>query len=366
MSELRFLYRSPDGQESSRCLVHWTEAGHYVKGIDKSLGRFRTFRKDRIVEYLDGVAAQLSNPYPPPPSRVETTLQILFTGFAAAHREHLESLAKKGGLKVVKGVTKRLAFLCAGPNAGPAKVRKAMQQCAYIMREPAFYALLETGELPDHFIDDLQRERIPSVYIAFTDARNGVSGFAKDWYFWVPGEFKPALDIAYSEYIDEEKTLALRNKRSYELFGCSHDELKKRIEASYDEQKKQSEAAGEKPGKKLSLLDSEEHRQIMSYAIRYLLETQGEPPLYGFRETDSLESKSGEWYVQVEQAVADTEERQGNVGFRLYAKNRNRQACEGVWAAETWFSTSQSDFVELLRTGRCSVIDLAHSKGNSQ
>ena len=47
----------------------------------------------------------------------------------------------------------------------------------------------------------------------------------------------------------------------------------------------------------------------MSFAIRYPVETQGEPPLYASRETDSLESRSGDWYVQVEQALVDTDER---------------------------------------------------------
>ncbi|WAS55390.1 hypothetical protein MK974_06330 [Burkholderia ambifaria] len=187
-----------------------------------------------------------------------------------------------------------------------------------------------------------KRKRVPFNSVEFTDARGGVSGFAKGWYFWVSAPFKPALDIAHNEYIDDEKTQVLRNKKSHALFGVSHDELKERIKAS-----------GE------GLSDSDDHKRIMSFAIRYLVETQGEPPLYGFRETDGLESRCGEWYVQVEQAIADADDKQGNVGFRLYARNHDAQAGEGVWVLESWLTVSQWEFVELLRTGRCRVVDLS-------
>jgi hypothetical protein len=191
-------------------------------------------------------------------------------------------------------------------------------------------------------IETQKRKRAPFNLIAFSDCRNGVNGFAKDWYFWVPASFKPALDVGYNEYLDDEKTQALRDKRSHELYGVSHEALKKQIEANGDR-----------------LSDSEDHKRIMSFAIRYPVETQGEPPLYAFRETDSLESRSGHWYVQVEQALADTDERQGNVGFRLYARHRGAGAGEGVWVAKAWLATSQHEFVELLRTGRCAAIDLS-------
>jgi hypothetical protein len=193
-----------------------------------------------------------------------------------------------------------------------------------------------------------KRKRVPFRSIQFSDTRNGVKGFATDWYFWVSDAFKPALDIGFNEYMDDGKTALLRNKRANERFGVSHEELKRRIKAS-----------GE------NLLDSDDHNWIMSYASRYLLETQGEPPMYSFRETDGLESKSGEWYVQVEQAVADTEERQGNVGFRLYGRNRNPKSGEGIWIATSWQTASQRDFVDLLRTGRCSVVDLANPQATT-
>jgi hypothetical protein len=191
-------------------------------------------------------------------------------------------------------------------------------------------------------VESLKRRRVPFALAEFSARRNGVGGFAKGWYFWVSASFKPALDVGYNEYLDDDKTLALRDRRALELYGVTHDALKQRIAAN-----------GER------LADSEAHRRIMSFAIRYPLETQGEPPLYAFREADSLESRSGDWSVQVEQALADTDERAGNVGFRLYARRRDAQADAGVWVARDWLMTSQRDFVELLRTGRCAVLDLS-------
>lgn len=161
MSGLRFLYRTPGGEVTQRHLERWAEVGHYVEGFDVSAQQFRTFRKDRVLEYLDGAQARLREPHSSPPPRARTGAppdarpQILFTGFAAVQRAHLESLADAGGLKVVKTVTQGLSFLCSGPNAGPAKVAKSRTQGVYIVREPELHALLATGELPDYAIDDL-------------------------------------------------------------------------------------------------------------------------------------------------------------------------------------------------------------------
>lgn len=158
---LRFIYRTPDGEATSRQIDQWAEVGHYVQGFELTAGKFCTFRKDRVAEYLGGCDALLQDPFTPAPPRitrerpVDDRPQILFTGFAAVQRGHLERLSDEAGLKVVKTVTQGLAFLCAGPTAGPAKVAKARGQRVYIVREPELHGLLATGELPDYAIDDL-------------------------------------------------------------------------------------------------------------------------------------------------------------------------------------------------------------------
>ncbi|MBP6894314.1 MAG: hypothetical protein KBC94_07820 [Pseudacidovorax sp.] len=156
---LAFRYKNAAGEVSERVLTTWSEVGHYVEGFDQRAGKFCTFRKDRVVEYLDDAASLLATPRSSPPPKVrQATLkderpQILFTGFAAVQRAHLEGLADAGGLRVVKTVTAALVFLCAGPTAGPAKVAKSRAQGVYIVREPELHSLIETGELPDYALD---------------------------------------------------------------------------------------------------------------------------------------------------------------------------------------------------------------------
>ena len=161
-AQLLFSYLGADGVTSKRALKDWSEEGHYLKGFDTTVGQVRTFRKDRIVEYFDDAAQFLASPRgvaPPrlrsgPPRPKDERPQILFTGFAAVQRAHLEQLSDAAGLCVVKSVTQALVFLCAGPRAGPAKVQQARLQRVYIVREPALHALLETGELPDDSMDE--------------------------------------------------------------------------------------------------------------------------------------------------------------------------------------------------------------------
>jgi BRCT domain type II-containing protein len=47
----------------------------------------------------------------------------------------------------VGSVTRNLAFLCAGENAGPKKLQKANEQGVYILSKDQFVHLIETGEI---------------------------------------------------------------------------------------------------------------------------------------------------------------------------------------------------------------------------
>ncbi|MBR7777387.1 BRCT domain-containing protein [Undibacterium rugosum] len=155
MEILRFVYRNAAGELSHRELTQWTEVGHYIKGFSTGNSAIRTFRKDRIVEYFDNAVAFLEQPHGQPPPRLakEKTAdqrpQILFTGFARALRADLEEKSNIHGLHVSQSVTKSLAYLCVGPNAGPSKVEKARSQHVYILDEAQLHILLETGELVD-------------------------------------------------------------------------------------------------------------------------------------------------------------------------------------------------------------------------
>ncbi len=78
----------------------------------------------------------------------EKLTQVCFTGFSAVEKAELSALAWESKLEVVNSVTKRLAFLCAGENAGPAKLEKARQQGVLVLSREQFVQLLETGEIP--------------------------------------------------------------------------------------------------------------------------------------------------------------------------------------------------------------------------
>ncbi|GKS93216.1 hypothetical protein [Acidovorax sp. SUPP2825] len=160
MEVLQFTYTNAAGESKLRVVSAWTEEGHYIVGNDAQAGGSpRTFRKDRISEYLAGCEAALKTPFAGPPPQLsrsepeESRPQILFTGFPAAMREALELECVTAGLCVVKTVTQRLVFLCAGPNAGPSKISKARIQGAFIVTQLDLPELLQSGVLPDRIFD---------------------------------------------------------------------------------------------------------------------------------------------------------------------------------------------------------------------
>lgn len=160
MGVLEFLYTNAAGETKRRVLENWVEEGHYLIGNDtKAKSAPRTFRKDRVTEYLNGCDSLLTTPFAGPPPKIERAApeqsrpDILFTGFAAKARADLEASSAAAGLNVVKTVTQQLVFLCVGPNAGPSKVSKARTAGSYIVTEQQLPALLESGVLPDSICD---------------------------------------------------------------------------------------------------------------------------------------------------------------------------------------------------------------------
>lgn len=161
MASIKFLYRNAEGVERVHTITSWAEKGHYITGYSEEAMAPRTFLKFRVLEYLDGSATLLSSPSaPPPPPRLSRLAQpddrarILFTGFPSVQRADLERRADQAGLRVVKGITQNLAFLCCGPNAGPTKLEAAREQGSIVLRQYEFMTLCETGEIPDPKGDD--------------------------------------------------------------------------------------------------------------------------------------------------------------------------------------------------------------------
>lgn len=159
MEPLQFVYRNAADQVTVRKLTNWTEVGHYIKGYSVGEKKVLTFRKDRVAEYLTG-AESLQYPHSSPPPRPALAAapdlrpQVVFTGFAKVQRAALEAKAGESGLRVCQSVTKDLAYLCVGPNAGPTKIEKAMAQNVFILTENQLHKLLDTGELPEP--DDIE------------------------------------------------------------------------------------------------------------------------------------------------------------------------------------------------------------------
>jgi len=160
-----FCYRDAHGKISARSVSDVSESEVYIQGRCEDSGQLRTFRKDRILEHLPADAADgfiterlevHREAHPSPDGRASPkkappgTMEVCFTGFKAAEKSELITLAKESGFFFVRpSITKKLHFLCCGDNAGPAKVRKARAQGVIALSADEFRTLAETGEVPD-------------------------------------------------------------------------------------------------------------------------------------------------------------------------------------------------------------------------
>lgn len=70
-------------------------------------------------------------------------IEILFTGFGKDQRAQMEELAEDFGMTVRKSVTQGLDYVCAGPNAGPAKLAQALEAGVAVIDSDELFALLK-------------------------------------------------------------------------------------------------------------------------------------------------------------------------------------------------------------------------------
>ncbi|TBU78182.1 BRCT domain-containing protein [Phytopseudomonas daroniae] len=153
MLPIEFRYKDAKGNEAIWTLTRWTENSRYIQGRSETDTLPRTFRKDRVLEYIEGADQLLFDlappaPEPAPRAELDKRPQILFTGFKAAQRALLEQTAAEHGFRVMKTAGKALAVLCIGDNAGPTKVESARASGSFIMSEVELQQLIKTGELP--------------------------------------------------------------------------------------------------------------------------------------------------------------------------------------------------------------------------
>lgn len=154
MGPLRFVYRDAQGSVAEWHLTRWKENTRYIQGRNEQDTLPRTFRKDRVIEYLEGAEQLLGDlappaPEPAPRQPTDTRPQILFSGFKQADRSRLETLAEEHGLQVVKNPTIHLAFFCGGYNSGPVKTEAARENGAFILTEEQLIQMLKTGEIQE-------------------------------------------------------------------------------------------------------------------------------------------------------------------------------------------------------------------------
>lgn len=163
-----FIYIDAQGVVSAREVTRISETEEYIQGICLISNGLRTFRKVRVLEYLDNqanVTERLSHHTANNPEPVTNNggvirrrndrrndtgrLEVCFTGFKKADKERLIELAESKEFFVRSAVTKNLSFLCCGYNAGPTKIEKSRHQGVVALSESQFLSMLETGEIPE-------------------------------------------------------------------------------------------------------------------------------------------------------------------------------------------------------------------------
>ncbi|SHE99888.1 twin BRCT domain-containing protein [Modicisalibacter ilicicola DSM 19980] len=148
---LCFVYEDAQGNVTTREISRFADDGVYLKGFCHHAGEMRTFRRNRIVRFLEGehllepIVQQLAG-------RDGAPMEILFTGFSEDDRFDLECEAEDAGMIVRKTVTKNLTFVCAGSRAGQAKLSQARARGCTIMNQDQFEQMLATGELPSRAV----------------------------------------------------------------------------------------------------------------------------------------------------------------------------------------------------------------------
>ena len=162
-----FIYRDSRGNITAREVTNISESNQYIQGFCLNSAALRTFRKDRILEFLSD-PTKISEKFkyykensPPPiindPKKPGETRsgnktgksEICFTGFKKDDKDVLIEIAEYNGMFIRTQVTTNLDFLCCGYNAGLKKIEASRHQGVVILNQDQFMSLLETGGIPD-------------------------------------------------------------------------------------------------------------------------------------------------------------------------------------------------------------------------
>jgi NAD-dependent DNA ligase len=155
------IYRDAKGNITARQIHSISESGEHFQAVCLKARALRTFRKDRVLEYIENeseidqrLAFHIENNPEPAPRRYQNSLnklEVCFTGFPGSEKVRLKEYAESAGLYVRTSVTKKLTILCYGnmERAGPSKMDKARRQGVIVLSLPQFETMLNTGEIPE-------------------------------------------------------------------------------------------------------------------------------------------------------------------------------------------------------------------------
>ncbi len=168
-NELICVYRNARGEGGVQHIIELqtkkanTNDYHYFIGWSVLQDKVKTLRSDRVLQTFNTAEeAELAlskmdiplsthrEDYEPKYhiSRPDA-FDICFTGFKKADKEELTKLAQDNDINICKSITLHLDMLCYGYNAGPIKLRKAMNKGIFIVNREQFENFLETGEIPE-------------------------------------------------------------------------------------------------------------------------------------------------------------------------------------------------------------------------
>ncbi|QTL95563.1 hypothetical protein [Aeromonas jandaei] len=223
--EAFFIYVNAKGKVERYHIVNAHVTDHHIQGVSVSQRKFKTFRIDQIIEMFSSLSELDSSILPeieqPLHKHVKTiknnSLEIHFTGFSAKDKIRLEELANNSGMVVRHGVSTMLSFICCGKNAGPTKIKRAIEQGALAISEDQFTTLLETGEIPETSSYDIFEREVKDfdkIQKTFSTLRTlprrqaliarFVDGYAAGWAFAVHECHRPSLDIKLTPVMHNE------------------------------------------------------------------------------------------------------------------------------------------------------------------
>ncbi|GAA5099115.1 hypothetical protein [Wohlfahrtiimonas larvae] len=151
---INFIYQDSEGNTTKRSVIIKSVDYEYFTGICLDRHAERTFKKDRVVEYLGNAKQLLQNFVPtkkkksaPKKNTKSPALTINFVGFSDDEQMLLEALAKPYNLKVLKTQTKTLFAIITNEELPEKQAERATENGTLIMNKEQFLHFLETGEV---------------------------------------------------------------------------------------------------------------------------------------------------------------------------------------------------------------------------